>query len=115
MPHFKCLACKTSLGSKGSEADPIGNLCPVCGSLLEPVGDVGEIAGYRVIETRGRTAHCGASVAGQLIADRVGEIIARREFTHARVRLEIESCHAHSVRPQVQAVGSSAPARTTTP
>jgi hypothetical protein len=42
MRHFKCLACKTCLRSKESEADPIGDLCPVCGSLLEPVGDVGE-------------------------------------------------------------------------
>jgi hypothetical protein len=52
MPHFKCLACKTSLRIAGSEADPIEDLCPVCGSLLEPVGDLGEIGGYRVIETR---------------------------------------------------------------
>jgi len=38
MPHFKCLACKTRLQSTESPADPIG----VCGSLLEPVGDLGE-------------------------------------------------------------------------
>jgi hypothetical protein len=25
------------------QADPIGDLCPVCGSLLGPVGDVREI------------------------------------------------------------------------
>jgi hypothetical protein len=51
MAHFKCLACKTRLHSTESQADPIGDLCPVCGSLLEPVGDLGEIVGYRVIET----------------------------------------------------------------
>ena len=111
MPHFKCLACKTSLRSTESAADPIGDLCPVCGSLLEPVGDVGEIVGYRVIETRVSTSHSAASVAAQLISGRVGEIIARHELTHARVRLEIEICDAHSVRPQVQAVSSSAPGR----
>jgi len=32
----------------------------VCGSLLEPVGDLGEIVGYRVIETRGSTSHSDA-------------------------------------------------------
>jgi len=69
---------------------------------LEPLGDLGEIVGYRVIETRGSTWHSGASGAGQLIADRVGEIIARRELKHARVRLEIERCHADAVSPQVQ-------------
>jgi hypothetical protein len=71
MPHFKCLACKTRLYSTESEADPIGDLCPVCGSLLEPVGDLGEIVGYRIIETRGSTSHRGASRAGGLIAGRV--------------------------------------------
>jgi hypothetical protein len=41
MPHFECLACKTRLHGTDGEADPIGDLCPVCGSLLEPVGDLG--------------------------------------------------------------------------
>jgi len=68
MPHFKCLACKRPLRSNKSEADPIGDLSPVCGSLLEPVGDLGEIVGYRVIETRGGQWHSGASGAGRLIA-----------------------------------------------
>jgi hypothetical protein len=108
MAHFKCLGCMTRLHRTECQADPIGDLCPVCGSLLEPVGDLGEIVGYRIIETRGSTTHRGASVAGQLIAGRVGEIIARRELKHARVRLEIESCDAHCV-PQVQAVSSRAP------
>jgi hypothetical protein len=36
-----------------------------------------------------------------VIAGRVGEIIARRELTHAPVRLEIERCDAHSVSPPV--------------
>jgi hypothetical protein len=47
MAHLKCLACKTRLQSTESPADPIGDLCPVCGSLLEPVGDLGEIAADR--------------------------------------------------------------------
>jgi hypothetical protein len=109
MRHLKCLACKTCLRSADSEADPIGDLCPVCGSLLEPVGDLGEIVGYRVIETRGSTSHRGASGAGELIADGVGEVIARREVVHARIRLETERCDADSVGPQVQAVSSRAP------
>jgi hypothetical protein len=69
---------------------------------LEPVGDLGEIVGYRLLETRGSTWGSGASGAGQLIADRVGEIVAQRELKHTRVRLEIERCDADSVSPQVQ-------------
>src|SRR5437763_15279764 len=82
MPHFKCLPCKTRLYGGESQAEAIGHLCPVCGSLLKPVGDLGEIVGYGVIETRDSTWHSGASGAGQLIADRVGEVIAQRELQH---------------------------------
>ena len=32
MRHLKCLTCRTRLYS--SEGDPIGDLCPVCGSPL---------------------------------------------------------------------------------
>jgi len=115
MPHFKCLPCKTRLYSTQSHADPIGHPCPVCGSLLEPVGNLGEIVGYRLLETRGSTWHSGASGAGQLIADRVGEIIAQRELKHAQVRREIERCDADSVSPQVQPLALALSARATTP
>jgi hypothetical protein len=86
MRLFKCLACKTCLRSKESEADPIGDLCPVCGSLLEP-----------------------ASWAVELIADSgVGEIIARRELKHARIRPAIKRYDVRSVSQQVQAAASRA-------
>jgi len=113
MPHVRCLPCKTRLYSGESQAGPIAQGCPVCGSLLEPVGDLGEIVGYRLIEIRRSTWHSGAS--GQLLADRVGEIIAQRELRHARVRLEIERCDADSVSPQVQSLALALPARATTP
>ena len=48
VPCFECPECKTRLHSTASEADPIGDLYPVCGSLLEPVGDSGEIVGCGV-------------------------------------------------------------------
>jgi hypothetical protein len=82
---------------------------------LEPVGDLAEIVGYRVIETRGSTSHSGASGAGQLIADRVGEIIVQRKLKHALVRLEIERCDADSVSPQLQPLALALPARAMTP
>ena len=82
MAHLKCLACKTRLQSTKSPADLIGDLCPVCGSLMEPAGDLGEIVGHRIIETRGGTSRSGASRVGRLIAGRVGEILARRELKH---------------------------------
>ena len=49
MAHFKCLACTTRLYSTDSEADPIGDLCPVCGSLLEPIGELDEIVAVQAV------------------------------------------------------------------
>ncbi len=46
MPHFKCVACKTRLHSP---AGPARDLCPGCGSPLEPVGDLAEIVGFQSI------------------------------------------------------------------
>jgi hypothetical protein len=115
MPHFGCLACKTRLRSTESDADLIGDLCPVCGSLLESVGDLGEIVGYRVIETRGSTSRSGASRAVEMIADRVGEIIARREFKHALIRPQSNAAtlalSVHDSKPLALAL----PARATKP
>jgi hypothetical protein len=45
MPHFGCLACKTRLRGTAGEADPMGIYGAVCGSLVEPVGDLREIGG----------------------------------------------------------------------
>jgi hypothetical protein len=89
---FDCLVCETRLHSTESEADPTGDLCPVCGSLLEPVADLGEIVGYGVIETRGSTSHSRASRAGQRgpanRRARRRDHLARRELKHPlRVRL----------------------------
>jgi hypothetical protein len=102
MPHSECQAYETRLRSTESEADPVGEICPVCGSLVELADDRDEIVGYRAIETRGSRSHGGASRVAQLIADRVGEISARRERKRTRIRLEIESCDAQSASPQVQ-------------
>jgi hypothetical protein len=52
MPHSKCVACKTRLESSGAPADLVGELCPSCGGLLEPVGSLVEVVGFRRITRR---------------------------------------------------------------
>ena len=47
MPHFKCEGCKTRLYSEATGADLIEDLCPRCGSPLEPVGELAEIVGFQ--------------------------------------------------------------------
>ena len=41
MPHLKCVGCKTRLYSAAIRADLVDDLCPGCGSPLEPVGELG--------------------------------------------------------------------------
>jgi hypothetical protein len=90
MPHFKCVACKTRLYSEAVPADLVGDLCPGCGSLLEPVGELTEIVGFRAIEDRGGAADDSPPGTHDRIADRVDDFFARREAILAQARLDAE-------------------------
>lgn len=52
MVHFKCLVCTMRLCSTDSEAVPIGDLCAVCGSLLEPIGELDGIVAVQAVRSR---------------------------------------------------------------
>jgi hypothetical protein len=88
MPHFKCVACKTRLYSAAGPADLVGDLCPGCGSLLEPVGELAEIVGFRAIRHRGGAADDSPPGAHERIAGRVDDFFARREAILAQARLD---------------------------
>jgi hypothetical protein len=88
MPHFKCVPCKTRLYSAASAPDLVGDLCPVCGSLLEPVGDLAEIVGFRSIRSRHGAAYAGAPSTNEQIADRIDDFFAGRRATLAQARLD---------------------------
>ena len=88
MPHFKCLACKARLHSAAGPDDLVGDLCPGCGSLLEPVGELAEIVGFRAIKDRDGAAADSAPGTHQRIAGRVDDFFARRESILAQARLD---------------------------
>jgi len=90
MPHYKCVACKTRLYSAASPPDLVGDLCPECGSLLEPVGELAEIVGFRSIKPRDNQADGGALGTHQRIADRVDGFHSRREEFLAQARVDAE-------------------------
>jgi hypothetical protein len=90
MPHFKCEACKTRLYSAGSPADLVGDLCPRCGSLLEPVGELAEIVGFQSIKPRDSAADGGGPGTYERLVDRVDDLVAHREATLAQARLDAE-------------------------
>jgi hypothetical protein len=91
MPHFKCVGCKTRLHKPAGPEDVVGDLCPACGSLLEPVGELAEIVGFRAIEHRGSdAADDDPPGRHEQIAGRVDDFFARREAFVAQARLDAE-------------------------
>jgi len=88
MPHFKCVACKTRLYSAAGPDDLVGDLCPDCGSLLEPVGELAEIVGFRSIRDRYSSVDDSPPGTHERIAGRVDDFFARREAFLAEARLD---------------------------
>ena len=52
MTYFKCVTCKARLYSAAGPNSLICDLCPDCGAMLEPVGELTELVGYRSIKLR---------------------------------------------------------------
>ena len=90
MPHYKCVACKSRLHSAGSPADDVGDLCPGCGALLEPVGELAEIVGFRSIKPGDNAFDGDAPRTHRRLADSVGDFVALREASRAQARRDAE-------------------------
>jgi hypothetical protein len=90
MPHYRCAGCKTRLHVSGTPAELVGDLCPECGSLLEPVADPAELIGYRWIKTPESAADSGRACSHQQTAALVDEFVTRRAAILERDRLEAE-------------------------
>ena len=88
MPHFKCVACKARLYRAAGSDDLVGDLCPGCGSLLEPVGELAEIVGFRAIKDRDGAIEDSPPGAHERIAGQVEDFFARREAILAQARLD---------------------------
>jgi hypothetical protein len=90
MPRFKCVACKTRLSSSAGASDLVGDLCPECGSLLEPVGELSEVVGFRSIKPRDSMALDEAQATHERIADRLDDFLERRQAILAQTRLDAQ-------------------------
>jgi hypothetical protein len=89
MPHFKCVGCKTRLYSPASLPDVVGDLCPECGTLLEPVADLAEIVGFRSIKPRDSAwLDDGPPGTHERVAVRLDGFLDRREAVLAQARFD---------------------------
>jgi hypothetical protein len=86
MPHLKCEPCRNRLYRAGS-GDPVGDLCPACGSLLEPVGELADVVGFRLI-TSADAAGDAASGPSKRIADQLADMIVGRQAAYHEGRLD---------------------------
>ena len=86
MVYFKCLTCRTRLYGTGSPPDSVGDLCPSCGALLEPVGELSEVVGFRSIKAR----DSGPPGTHKLIAAHVDDFLFRRKALLAEARHDAE-------------------------
>ncbi len=102
MPHFKCVPCKTRIHGPADFADEaVGGLCPGCGALLEPVGELSEIVGFRAIRPREGTAGPGAGGTPEQVAGRIGALVALRTAVRAQALHDYEVAQAVAVsRPE---------------
>jgi hypothetical protein len=84
MPHCMCAACRIRCQSEGSAADVVGDLCPYCGSLLEPVSDLSAVVGFRRISLSGEAPDATVAILAPAVSeripvvDRVDPFISRR-------------------------------------
>ena len=86
MPHLKCVPCRTRRYSAASAADEVADLCPDCGTRLEPVDDLTQIVGFQSVKAG--EGPQGEGVTSQTPANGVGDLIARRDEILARSWLD---------------------------
>jgi hypothetical protein len=79
MPHLKCATCSIRVDTGGRAADLDDDLCPGCGSLLQPVGGLTEVVGFRLVRFGDTPDGNDAAGAGRRIAARVGSLVASQE------------------------------------
>jgi hypothetical protein len=85
--YFKCVTCKARLYTVARPDLAIRDLCPGCGAMLEPVGELAEVVGYRSIQLRD-TAE--PQVGHGVLIDRFAEVLAGRRARSAQAAIDAE-------------------------
>jgi hypothetical protein len=76
MAHFKCLHCRSRVWLEGAQT---ADLCPGCGSELEPVAELSELVGLRALRTRPHGTHRDSPDRFDRISLQIREAIAKHD------------------------------------
>jgi hypothetical protein len=89
-----CVACKIRSHTVEKCDDFVRELCPECGSLLEPVDGLSSVLGFQLIDSRDYDADADAAAGGSgdqvQIADCVQDMVSRRSALLALERFDAE-------------------------
>jgi len=113
MPHYKCATCKIPPSRLRAPAELVGDLCPECGSLLEPAAGVAELIGYRTVEPQDHQADPIRSGSHQQIRQITSMIFVARRAARLRPRTRLPRSPelARSTRRDVAAVALPLPGK----
>jgi Zn-finger nucleic acid-binding protein len=78
VPHYKCTTCRTRLRVSVRPAELVGDLCPKCGSLLEPATGLETLVGFAAIERLDAPGDAPQSPTRQHVAERLDDFVTRR-------------------------------------
>jgi hypothetical protein len=89
--YFKCVTCKARLYSAARADSLLRDTCPDCGELLQPVGDLAEIVGYRSIKWVADPANPVEPRAGAaVVSNALTRVLASRRSRSAQAALAAE-------------------------
>lgn len=109
MPHYKCVTCRTRLRARQTPTASVGDLCPLCGSLLEPVEDLTEVIGFREITSVDGAATALGVSSHERIAQRIGDLVTYRDQRLARELRSDDSAGSRDDDPAAAAMALPLP------
>jgi hypothetical protein len=109
MPHYKCVACRTRLQVWARPTELVKELCPECGSRLQPVAELSELVGLRSIQS----CDWADDAAGQAVrrsgTPRIDEFVTRRAAILERERFDVDHGTGDDPVPRAGAVVAPPP------
>jgi hypothetical protein len=84
MAHSKCVTCRARVWRDGPAAEHLDDPCPGCGGPLEPVVELSELVGLRLLRAQPTSEHDRTPDLSAWISAQIRETIARNDAERQR-------------------------------